>query len=230
MSSSGTYTWDLEVAEALDECFERCGIMPTDIQERHLQSFRRSANLWLQQLTARGPLQFAIDQQSQALSASTASYALATGTIDVLNSSVFVRDSNSDDRPLGRINRADYTMYANKDSTASQGPSVFWVDRTASLIYVWPALATGGGALTLYYNRARRIADISTTYSQNVDIRAYWLEAFCAGVAEALAVKWAPERLAWLSPLADKAFKIASDEDKDRGDFTLGVDLSAWAV
>lgn len=215
MTVSSTNTFDLEAIDAFTEAFERCGVAPEKLNGALLDSGRRSLNLLFASWANRGPLQWAIDEQTQALSATTASYALPSGTVDILYA--YVRDISSDDRLLGRISRSDYSSYANKDATSSSGPSVFWVDRTISpTVYIWPALATGASALTLRYYRMRALYDVTGTYTQTADVPPRWLDAICAGLAAKLAVKFAPDRLPMLQQDAAEAYRIASGEDMER--------------
>ena len=226
MTASTTNTFDLDGVDACSEAFERCGILPQDLSVYHIDSFRRSLNLWMAELGNRGPLQWGISQSTQALAASTTNYALPTGTIDVIT--VALRDSDSKDRLLARISRSEYLSYRDKSQTSSSGPSVYWSDRqqVTPRIYIWPAPSVT--TFTLVYNYLRRLYDVTTTLTQTPDVPVVWLEALCAGVAAKLAVKWVPDRFELLKALADESFKIASDEDRERVPFKLEVDVSGY--
>ena len=216
MTASLTTTFDPTTADLFQEAFERVGTMPTSLNQHMLNSARMSLALLLQEWGARGPIQWAQDEQTQALTAADGTYDLPTGTIDVLYA--FVRDTNSDDRLLARISRSEWAGYANKDATSSSGPTVFWVDRAVGtpVIYVWPALATGASALTLRYWRLRQLYDVTGTISQTADVAARAMEALASGLAAKLAVKFAPDRFEMLDALAQRQWGYMTSEDRER--------------
>lgn len=220
MATSGTYAFSPETVDLVTEALERCGRTATEINSAMLDSARRSMSMLLAEWSNSGPNQWQIDQQSQALAASTTNYALATGTLAILTA--FVRDTNTnDDRVLGRIGRAEYAGYTSKDSTTSSGPNVFWEDRGAATktIYIYPAPSTTG--YTLYYDRIRIGQDVTGVYSQTADIPWNWTDAMAAGLAARLAVKWAPDRYDSLQMQADKAYLLARGEDRERVPLTI---------
>lgn len=216
MTTSGTTTFSLTVAEFLDEAWERCGKDPAHLTARHIISARRSMNLLLADWYTDGHKQWKLDLQSQATTVGMASFTPATGTIDIFD--MMLRRSGVD-TPVVRISRDDYQQIGDK---AIQGrPDRFFLDRGTTLTcFLWP---TGENATdSLRYYRLARIQDVGAA-SNTLDLPVYWFEAFAAGVAAKLAEKWAPDKEVGLITKAAAAFKRAKQEDRDRADVSIQV-------
>ena len=81
MAVSGSTNFELDVAEYIEEAFERCGI---EVRTGYdLKSARRSLNLMLAEWANRGLNQWTISQSTQALTKGTGNYTLDSGVIDV---------------------------------------------------------------------------------------------------------------------------------------------------
>jgi hypothetical protein len=210
MATSGTYAFSPEAAEFCEEAFERCGIDPAALTARHVRSARRSLDFMFSEWSNKGPHLWAVDQQSQILTASDASYTVPTGTIAILEM-VIRRDGV--DIPVFPMARDEYL--AIPDKTAEGLPNRFFFDRvaTAPMIYLWntPENSTD----TLYYYRMRALQDVGAA-SNTLDIPPRWNEAVASGLAAKLAVKYAPDRIGPLTGVANARFKEATTEDRER--------------
>jgi hypothetical protein len=113
------------------------------------------------------------------------------------------------DRIMLPVSRTEYASYPNKEQ---QGvPTVFWMDRQLpgyGGIHIWPVPDRDGYVLTYYY--LTQAQDANYANAQQPAVPQEWLYAFATGLAEKLAMSWAPERLAFLSPIAEKAYDTAS--------------------
>ena len=49
-----------------------------------------------------------------------------------------------------------------------------------------------------------------------MEIPYLWLEAFALGLAQRLAMVWAPDKIQLLKPLADEAYTIASEQNVEQ--------------
>ena len=90
MAISGSKDFELDVAEYVEEAFERCGLeVRTGFD---MKSAKRSLNLLLADWANRGLNQWTIKQRTLALVDGTGTYALGADVIDIL-SVVVQRDS-----------------------------------------------------------------------------------------------------------------------------------------
>ncbi len=210
MASSGTYVWQPDVGEVIEESFERCGIDPATLTGRHMRSARRSFNYLFTEWANDGIHLWAVEQVTLALVASTATYNCGTGTIAVLEM-VVRRDGV--DTPVHPMGRDEYLAIPNKTSEGL--PNRFYLNRdvaTPTLTF-WnvPENATD----TIIYYRMRQLQDI-TTSTETPDAPVRWQEAIAAGLAAKLAEKYAPDREGPLRGKAAAQLKLAKQEDRQR--------------
>ena len=133
MATSSSRDFDLDVAEIIEEAYERCGI---EIRTGYdAKTARRSLNLMFADWANRGLNLWTVTQATQSLTSGTASYSFSTNFTDLLD--VVIRDSNSTDFSISRISRSEYLNIPNKTSTGR--PSQFFYDRQVTPTEtVWP--------------------------------------------------------------------------------------------
>jgi hypothetical protein len=86
MAVSGSTDFELDVAEYIEEAFERCGL---EVRTGYdLKTAKRSMNLMFAEWANRGLNQWTIVQQTQTVTKSTASYTLGANVIDILSMSL----------------------------------------------------------------------------------------------------------------------------------------------
>ena len=144
MAVSSSVDFELDVAEYIEEAFERCGL---EVRTGYdLKTAKRSLNLMLAEWANRGLNQWTIAQRTVALTQGTGEYALLPDVIDIL-SAVIRRDST--DYSLLRLSREEYQTVPDK---TSQGrPNQFFLDRQVTpSLKLWPAPenATDDGLFT----------------------------------------------------------------------------------
>ena len=122
MTTSSSTNFELDVAEYIEEAFERCGLEAKTGYD--LQTARRSMNIMLAEWANRGLNQWTIEQRTQALTASDSEYSLGTDLIDIL--SLVVRRSGTD-FTMTRISRDSFLNLPNKTSTGR--PTQYFLDR-----------------------------------------------------------------------------------------------------
>ena len=114
MSLSGSKDFELDVADYVEEAFERCGL---EVRTGYdLKTAKRSLNLLLADWANRGLNQWTIKQRSQALVQGTGNYNLDKDIIDIL--SVVVRRDGTD-YSLERLSRGRVFNNTHKDYTKS---------------------------------------------------------------------------------------------------------------
>ena len=92
MATSGSTDFELDVADYIEEAFERCGL---EVRTGYdLKSANRSLNLLLADWANRGLNQWTIKQRTLTLTSGTGNYDLGTDVIDIL--SVVVRRDGTD--------------------------------------------------------------------------------------------------------------------------------------
>jgi hypothetical protein len=74
----------------------------------------------------------------------------------------------------------------------------------------------------------RRIQDSALTNGQTVEIPYLWLEAFALGLAQRLAMIWAPDKLQMLKPLADEAYMIAAEQNVEQAQQYISPMISGY--
>tara|TARA_R100000426_G_scaffold4279_1_gene6681 strand:+ start:879 stop:1547 length:669 start_codon:yes stop_codon:yes gene_type:complete len=207
MATSGSRDFDLDVAEIIEEAYERCGLeVRTGYDAR---TARRSLNLMFADWANRGLNLWTVTQATQALTAGTSTYTFDTTYTDLLE--VVLRRSGTDFQ-LSRISRSEYLTIPNK--TTQGRPSQYFYDRQVTpQILLWPTPENSTDTLVYYYVRRIEDADalVNTT---NAPFR--FLPCMVAGLAYYTALKKAPERVQLLKVLYEEEFQRAADEDEDR--------------
>lgn len=134
-------------------------------------------------------------------------------------------NAQSFDRIMTPISRNDYAALPNK--YVQQPPTQYWFNRQAfqPQVSVYPVPDQNGPYQMRYY-RVTQIYDAGTSVTSKPDVPYRFLEAYCAGVAAHMAVKWAPDRLDKLTALASAAWEEAAAEDRERVSFYLQPDFS----
>jgi hypothetical protein len=109
MTTSNSQDFQLDVAEYIEEAFERCGL---EVRTGYdLKTAKRSLNLLLADWANRGLNQWTIKERSLALVQGTGEYNLSADIIDVL--SVVIRRNNTD-YALERLSRDEYLTIPTK--------------------------------------------------------------------------------------------------------------------
>lgn len=212
MAVSGSKDFELDVAEYIEEAFERCGL---EVKTGYdLKTAKRSLNLMLAEWANRGLNQWTISQRTVSMVTGTGEYALGADVIDIL--AVVVRRDGTD-YALGRLSRAEYL---NIPSKTTQGrPNQFFLDRQVTpSLKVWPA--ADNSTDVVYYNALTRMDD-ADTYINTVDMPFRFYPCLAAGLAYYISVKRAPQRVQLLKAMYEEEFDRAMTEDRDRASFNV---------
>tara|TARA_Y100000004_G_scaffold137610_1_gene155938 strand:+ start:7731 stop:8408 length:678 start_codon:yes stop_codon:yes gene_type:complete len=215
MATSGSTNFELDVADYIEEAFERCGMESRTGYD--LKTAKRSLNLLLADWANRGLNRWTIAQTTTSISSGTASYSLGADTIDVLG--VIIRTGSGttqSDQVLTRLSRDAYLTIPNKNTQAK--PSQFYIDRQITPeIKLWP---TPDDSYSIVYDRLTRMDD-ADTFINTMEVPFRFYPCLSAGLAYYLALKKAPERVALLKTVYEEEFKRAADEDRDRASLKL---------
>ena len=212
MALSGTSDFELDVADYIEEAFERCGL---EVRTGYdLKTAKRSLNLMLAEWANRGLNQWTIKQRSQAVVQGTGHYAVNADVIDIL-SVIVRRDGN--DFSLDRYSREEFLTIPNK--TTQGRPSQFFLDRqNTPNLKLWPVPENSTDVIL--YDALTRMQD-ADTFVNTVDMPFRFYPCLAAGLAYYIAIKRAPQRVQLLKAVYEEEFERAMTEDRDRASFNV---------
>jgi hypothetical protein len=211
MATSNTYTWNPGLGEVVLYAFNLIGVRPAALIQEHFESARMATNMMLSRWSSQGVNLWCVDMETVPLVQGTSTYSVPSDTIVMLDAYISTTTGSSTiDRIITPVSRTEYASYPNKEQ---QGfPTVFWFDRTLSPeVTLWPV--PDGSQTSLKYYRVRRVQDSNLQNGEQVEIPYYFMEALAFGLAQRLAMVWAPERVAIMKPLADEAYQIAASQN-----------------
>lgn len=228
MTTSSSKNFEPDVAEYIEEAFERCGI---ELRTGYdLKSATRSLNIMLAEWANRGLNQWTIAQKSVAMVKDTATYNIdstnATAPIDVLD--VFIRETEGNDTtdiPMTRLSRAEYSHITTKTSTGK--PNQFFINKQLTpTITVWPTPDVSS-TYTVFMNVLTRMDDAdAATNTLEIPFRFY--PCLTAGLAYYLSMKRNPQLTAQLKVIYDEEFNRALSQDEDRASYKISPDLRSY--
>ena len=216
MALSGSTNFEPNVAEFVEEAFERCGL---ELRTGYdLKTARRSINLMLAEWANRGLNQWTIEQATQTVTEGTTDYSLNANIIDILD--VVLRrtiNQTQTDISMNRVSRSEYINIPNKTTKAR--PSQFFFDKLSTpTLKIWPAPENSTDILV--FNKIVRMDDADKA-TNTMDMPFRFFPCFAAGLAYYISLKRAPERTAQLKALYEEEFRRAADQDEDRASFNI---------
>ena len=220
MTVSGSTDFELDVAEYIEEAFERCGL---EVRTGYdLKTAKRSLNLMLADWANRGLNQWTIKQRSLTLVTNDGEYDLSADVIDVL--SVVIRVSGTD-YSLERLSRDEYLTIPTK--TTSGRPNQFFLDRQLTPnLKVWP-VPDSSTSYTVYYDALTRMDD-ADTFTNTMDLPFRFYPCLAAGLAYYLSLKKNPKMTPMLKTIYEEEFQRAAEEDRDRASFNVVPKMSYY--
>ena len=216
MTVSGSTDFELDVADYIEEAFERCGL---EVRTGYdLKTAKRSMNLMFADWANRGLNQWTIEQRTITVTSNDGDYDLGTDVIDIL--SLVVRRSGTD-YALDRISRDEYLNIPTKTTQAR--PTQYFVDRQITpVLKLWPL--PDNNTDVIIYDALTRLDD-ADTYTNTLGVPFRFYPALAAGLAYYISVKRAPDRMQMLKALYEEELNREMDEDRDRASFRVAPDL-----
>ena len=216
MATSGVANFNLDLAEVVEEAFERVG---GELRTGYdLRTARRSLNLMFADWANRGLNMFTYEQGTQVLTPGVATYVLPTDTVDLLEHVIRTGAGNVStqaDLTITRISVSTYATIPNKLQQAR--PIQIFIERLNTPRFtVWP-VPDDTQTYTLVYYRLRRIQNAGDGVD-TMDMPFRFLPCMVAGLAYHLALKipGGGERLGILKQQYDEAWALASEEDRGK--------------
>lgn len=226
MAISNTYTFNPSLGEITLYAFNLCGIRGTAILQEHMESARMAANMMLGRWSSQGVNLWAVDLQTIPLVQGTATYSVLANTVAMLDAYIVTTSSGSTtNRLILPISRTEYASYPNP--TQQGFPTTYWFDRLlAPTVTLWPT--PDGNETSFNFYRVRQLSDANFTNGQQIEMPYYFQEAFAFGLAERLAMIWAPEKVQMIKPLADEAYSIAATQNVETSNFYISPMVSGY--
>lgn len=228
MATSGTYIFNPDLAEMVDEALERCRIDPAKITSRHILSARRSMRFMLADWATRDYHNFRIQRQSFALVQSQSVYiagtdfdneAPATNGQAILDILHVVLRRNGVDTPVVLMSRDELINIPDKDIEGR--PDRVFIDKGRDGITLTFWTVPENSTDEIHYDAVLKFED-SDTAADNSDIPYYMYDAFAYGLSFRLAEKFSvPDLEAALYQKSENAFRSGSNAARERGDVRI---------
>ena len=217
MATSGSYSFNLDIGDIIEEAYERAGL---ELRSDY-RTARRSLNLMMLEWQNRGLNLWTVKSDSVSLTSGTGRYALSSDKLDIIEA--FIRTDSGDtssqsDLMMERISISQYSHLTNKLTSAR--PLQYWVEKGVSEIAInlWP-VPEASEPYTLVYYYMQRIEDVGKPASNNMDVPSRWLPCLVAGLAYYLSLKKeeSKDRIQLLKQLYEDEWRIASDAHREKG-------------
>ena len=223
MATSGSRDFQPNVAEWIEEAYERCGLeMRTAYDAR---TARRSLNILFADWANRGLNQWTISNVSQTLTEGTESYSLNNYVADVLDV-VLRRTENgiATDYQMNQIGRSEYWNIPNKSNKAR--PTQYFLDKQETpKISVWPAPENSSDIIKM--NQILRIEDADASVN-DVQVPFRFYPCLVAGLAYYISQKRAPERMEALKAMYEDEFARALAQDESRASLMVKPNMRSY--
>lgn len=221
MATSNSTDFEPNVAEFIEEAYERCGL---ELRTGYdLKSARRSINLMLAEWANRGLNQWTISEATQTVTEGTREYTLNSNVIDILD--VVLRrteGSTTTDTQMSRVSRSEYINIPTKGTKAR--PNQYFLDKqNTPVLKIWPAPENSTDILV--FNKMVRMDDADKA-TNTVDMPFRFYPCFVAGLAYYLSMKRNPQLTEQLKMIYEEEFRRAADEDGDRASFRINPSQS----
>jgi len=218
MPISGTTTFDLDVADIIEEAYEMVG---KEVRGGYdLRTARRSLDLLTKEWGNRGINFWTIEEAAAPIMGNISEIQLDSDVIDILDAVWRTNiDTTPYDRILTRISLAEWSQTTIKQMLGL--PTQYWVNRLSSapVAHIWPVPTEGG---IFVYWKMRKIQDAGK-YTNTMDVPGRFLPAMTAGLAYYLSIKTpgADSRIPVLQAEYERQFMLAAEEDRERASLFL---------
>jgi len=250
MAVSGSKNFELDVADYVEEAFERCGL---EVRTGYdLKSARRSLNLMLAEWANRGLNQWTIVETSIVTATGVTEYPAGILTMTVASHVGFQVGETITGGTSGTSTTVSAAVdFSNTNSTidvlsavVTRDSTDLSIDRVSREAFINIPNKATSGRITQYFldrqitpvlkvwpapendtdivkfNRLTRMDD-ADGYTDTLDMPFRFYPCLAAGLAYYIAMKRAPNRLQLLKSVYEEEFERAATEDRDRASFTV---------
>jgi hypothetical protein len=212
MAVSGTYDFNLDIDEVIQEATEMIG--GEDTLGHEPASARRSINLMLKDWQNRGVLLWSTSVSSVTVSASVTAYSLSSSTVDALEVVLNRDDTNIQ---LERISPEEYLLIPNKTQTGRPTQYSIRRGRDNPTLSLWPIPENSTDVLKM--ELVSELQDVNKSAIQNADVPKRFLPCLTCGLAYYMAMKRplvSENRIAMLKANYEELLMRAMQEDRER--------------
>ena len=211
MATSGTRTFSLDVATAIEEAYELAGLEARTSYDAI--TARRSLNIMFADWSNRGIQMWEINKVELTLTEGTSEYTINAFDIDILDAYV-QKTVNSvvTDHSIDRIDRNEFIGIPNKSTKAR--PTEYWLERLKTpVIHLYPTPENSTDKLIYYV--WRRIEDADAAI-QDIDIPSRFMPCLVSGLAYYLCLKKNTQKLPIIKQQYEQDLLNALRYDEDR--------------
>jgi len=212
MATSGTFNFNMDIDEVIQEAMEMIGGEETLGHEP--KSARRSINLILQDWQNRGVMLWTANTSAVTLATSVTTFALASSTIDVLEA---VHNRSNTDIQLERISMEEYMKIPNKGQTGRTTQYAIRNGRDFPTMHLWPIPENSTD--TIKVETFTYLQDVNKSAVQTADISRKFLPCLTAGLAYNMGMKRPGVDMARISMLKaeyEERMARAMEQDRER--------------
>jgi len=223
MATSGTYSFNLDLSDILEEAYERAGL---ELRSGYdYRTARRSLDLMFLEWQNKGLNLWTVQEDTQTLTAGTGRYALSSDQLDIVEASLRTDDGDADKQSDMTMTRISISQYSHLTNKLTQGrPVQYWIEKDpgAIALNVWP-VPDDAVTYKINYYYIQRVEDTGSPASNNVDIPARFMPCMAAGLAYYISIKRpeASERAPLLKQIYDEQWDLAADADRDKSSFYM---------
>lgn len=218
MATSGTYSFNLDLSDIIEEAFERAGL--TFQSGYDYRTARRSLDLLMLEWQNRGFNLWTVKDATLTLIAGQRTYDLPAEQIDVIEGLCRINDGDPSKQSDLTMQRISVSQYAHQVDKLSQGrPLQYYVQRSPSNLTLnfWP-VPDGTQEYTFAYYYMERVEDSGKPANNNMDVPARFLPCLVAGLAYYIATK-RPESMniaPQLKAIYEEQWELASDAAREK--------------
>ena len=217
MAVSGTYNFNLDIDEVIQEASEMIG--GEDTLGHEPASARRSINLMLKDWQNRGILLWTTGTTAVTLSTSVTSYELSSNTINALE---VVLSRGATDIQLTRITPEEYLIIPAPTQTGRPSQYSIRRGRDNPTLSVWPIPENSTDILKI--ETVSDMTDVDRSADQNADLPKRFLPCLTMGLAYYMSMKrpLVPDtRIGMLKTNYEEMLARAMEEDRERASLYL---------
>ena len=217
MAVSGTYNFNLDIDEVIQEASEMIG--GEDTLGHEPASARRSINLMLKDWQNRGILLWTTGTTAVTLSTSVTSYELSSNTINALE---VVLSRGDTDIQLTRITPEEYLIIPAPTQTGRPSQYSIRRGRDNPTLSVWPIPENATDILKI--ETVSDMTDVDKSADQNADLPKRFLPCLTMGLAYYMSMKrpLVPDtRIGMLKTNYEEMLARAMEEDRERASLYL---------
>ena len=217
MAVSGTYNFNLDIDEVIQEATEMIG--GEDTLGHEPASARRSINLMLKDWQNRGILLWTTSTTLVTVAVSTTAYDLSSNVINALE--VVISRDNTDIK-LTRITPEEYLIIPAKTQTGKPSQYSIRRGRDNPVMSLWPIPENSTDILKI--ETVTELQDVNKSAIQNADLPKRFLPPLTCGLSYYMAMKRpgvADTRIAMLKANYEETLARAMEEDRERASLYL---------